>query len=95
MILFTQYLRPDGEKRSVEIDRPAEIEAMAEAFIKAGGYFECEELTTGHVSLTAGHPDCEEGDCAIELVPNGVEVPNAVDRLVKKACEWLKKEVKP
>jgi hypothetical protein len=90
MIPFTQYLRPDGERRAVEIDMPPKVEAMAKTFIEFGGYFECEELTTGHVSLTACHPDCEAGDCAIEVVPNGPEVPDAVDRLVKQACEWLK-----
>jgi hypothetical protein len=89
MIPFTQYLRPDGRRTSVEVDRPAEIEQLAERFIAAGGRYECEELTTGHASLTAVHPECETGDCAIAVVNNGPEVPAAVDRVVRRSVEWL------
>lgn len=89
MIPFTQYLRPGGRKRAIEIDRSPEIEELAAEFMRRGGYFECEELSTGDVSLTACHPDCEEGDCAIEIVPNGPEIEDAVDRLVLKAHRWL------
>jgi hypothetical protein len=88
MIPFTQYLRPDGRKEPVEIDRPPEIEQLAQEFIARGGYFECEELNTGHASFTAGHPDAEEGDIAIEVVMNGPDVLEAVDRLVRKAHTW-------
>jgi hypothetical protein len=88
VIPFTQCLRPDGRKRPVEFDRPPEIERLAREFIDHGGYFECEELTTGHASLTAGHPDAETGDIAIEVVVNGPEVPGAVDRLVKRVNAW-------
>lgn len=87
-IPFTQYLRPDGRKTPVEIDRPPEIEEMAQKFIADGGYFECEETRTGHASLTAGHPAYEQGDLAIEVVLNGPDVPDAVDRLVRKAHQW-------
>lgn len=79
MIPFTQYLRPDGRRTAVEIDRPDDIEQRARRFIEAGGRFECEHLTTGHVSLTAVWKD---EDAAIEVVANGPEVPAAVDRLV-------------
>lgn len=93
-IPFTQYLRPDGRKRSVEIEMSQEIEAMAQKFISSGGWFEVEELYTGHASLTAckeveaGEPD----DIAVEVVPNGPEVPAAVERLVHKAMAWLQWE---
>ena len=49
-IPFTQYLRPDGRKRAVEIDMSKEVEDLAKRFIAAGGRYECEELTTGHAS---------------------------------------------
>jgi hypothetical protein len=88
VIPFTQYLRPDCRKRAVEIDRSPEIEQLAHEFIDRGGYFECEELTTGQASLTADHPDAETGDVAIEVVWNGPAVPHAVDRLVRKANAW-------
>lgn len=89
-IPFTQYLRPTGKKVQVEIDRHPDVERDAYAFINSGGYFECEELTTGHASLTAGHLSYDEGDVAIEVVLNGPDVPAAVDRLVEKACKWLR-----
>jgi hypothetical protein len=89
-IPFTQYLRPDGRRTDVSIDRPADVEAMANVFISAGGCFECEELLTGHASLTAVFP-LNEGpeDIAIEVVPNGPPVEAAVDRLVASAVDWL------
>jgi hypothetical protein len=62
-ICFTQYLRPNGRRRGVEVDRSPEIEAMAKRFVVAGGRYECEALTTGHASLTAVHAvDGEDRD---------------------------------
>jgi hypothetical protein len=87
VVPFTQYLRPDGRKVAAEFECSEQLEALANEFIAAGGYFECEHLTTGHASLTAGYND---EDIAIELVPNGPEVPAAVERLVHKAIKWLR-----
>lgn len=81
-IPFTQYLRPDGRARDVSIERPEEIERKALQIIQAGYVFECEELTTGHASLTIADPR-KGDDVAIEVVPNGPAVPDAVDRLVE------------
>lgn len=83
MIPFTQYLRPAGRTRVVRIDRPAEVEATAHRLIDAGVRFEAEVLTTGEVSLTAEDRDGEQ--LAIEVVPNGPGVSEAVDRLVAAA----------
>jgi hypothetical protein len=85
-IPFTQYLRPNGRKRPVEIDRPEEIEAIAHRFIESGGRYECEELTTGHASLTAVKFD---RDVCIELCMNGPAVPAAVDALVRKSERYI------
>lgn len=82
MIEFTQYLRPNGRMTLVEISRPDEIEKLATEVIEAGGRFECEELRTGHASLTVSY---DGDDIAIELCRNGPEVPHAVDRLVRIA----------
>lgn len=87
-IPFTQFLRPDGRKREVRIERPTPVARAALRLIEAGYRFECEELSTGHASLTVVDPK-DEVDIAIEVVPNGPEVPGAVDRLVKMALDHL------
>jgi hypothetical protein len=90
-ILFTQYLRPDGRKRGVEIDMLQEVEDLAERFIAAGGRYECEELTPGHASLTAVYEvDGEDQDIAIEVCSNGPEVPERVEKLVRRSILRLK-----
>lgn len=79
-IPFTQYVLPDGRKRSEHIERPADIEAMADKFIESGGRYECEILTTGHVSLTAVKGD---DDVEIVICSNGPGVGERVDELVR------------
>lgn len=89
-ITFTQYLRPNGRKRRTKIDRPPDIEELANQFIAAGGWYESEELNTGHASLTACFVvDNEQKDIAIEVCKNGPEVPAAVDRLVRKSIAYI------
>lgn len=78
-IYFTQYLRPNGRKQIVSIDRPDTVAAKADNILGHGFRFECEELTTGDVSLTISD---EWGDYAFELCPNGPSVPTSVDKLI-------------
>lgn len=89
-IPFIQYLRPDGRRKDVSINRPDNIEEMARKFISAGGWYECEVLSTGEVSLTVCYNlDGEDEDIAIELCKNGPEVNHKVDELVAKSVEFL------
>lgn len=88
MIEFTQYLRPNGRRKPITINRSIEVEERAERLIMAGLRFEAEVLTTGEVSLTVFDQDSEE-DVAIELTPNGDHVGAAVDKLVDQAINWL------
>lgn len=83
-INFTQYLRPHGYKQRIYIDMPDEVCRKAEAINKAGCVFECEVLSTGHVSFTiVGLDESDEmNDLAIRIVENGPKVPEAVERLV-------------
>lgn len=87
-IPFTQYLRPDGKKQLIFIDRPDEIATVAKHVTDKGFRFEAEVLTTGHVSLTVFDPE-DEVDIAIKVVPNGPEVVEAVDELVRIAASRL------
>jgi hypothetical protein len=97
-IPFTQYLRPDGRKRPVLIERPAEIEALAKAIIDAGYRFEIEELTTGEASMEIlkDVPDPDINDSlAMEICPNGptvgdvLGVPESVDKMIRDATAAL------
>lgn len=82
IIPFTQYTCPYGRIVKVNIDRPASIAEMAYKIIGAGYRFECELLNNQEVSLTVSNED--EGDMDGELVPDGPEVPLAVDRLITR-----------
>lgn len=83
LIPFTQFLMPDGRKNQVSIDRPDDIAAKAQEIIAAGFRFECEMLSDRNtVSLTITDPD--EGDVEIEIVPNGPEVPVAIDNMITR-----------
>ena len=84
-IPFTQYLRPNGLKVPMFIHCRANVEEKAHQIIKNGYHFECEVLTTGEVSLTITND--EDGDVAIKVVPNGPEVPIAVESLIKEFKE--------
>lgn len=86
MIPFTQYMRPNGRKVRVEVDRPAEIERRADALIKLGAVFEIEELMSGMVSMTCERDTGDDDEVlGHELCSNGPEVPGAVDTLVNRA----------
>ena len=80
-IAFTQYMRPDGRPVPVRIDRPDDIAAKAHSIIARGYRFECEQLMDGDISLTITD---DEADHDIEVVPNGPEVPAAIDRMIER-----------
>ncbi len=79
-IPFTQYLRPDGRRHRVTIQLDVVTEDKARKIIERGLTFETEVLANGLVSFTI--TDEEEGDLAIEISPNGPNVPEAIKKLV-------------
>jgi hypothetical protein len=85
-IPFTQYLLPDGRKKEVVISRPQGIYDKAMAIIAAGYCFEIEILNNGLIHMTVSDKKKEE-DLTCEVVPNGPEVPVAVDRMIKRFYE--------
>lgn len=78
-IYFTQYLRPDGRKQIISIDRPAMVVAKADHILSHGFVFEAEVLTTEQVSLTISDA---WGDYAFQLAPNDPAVPSSVGKLI-------------
>ena len=85
MIHFTRWSKAEPHYGG-GFSRSPEVEQQATEVEKAGGVFEAEMLLTGEVSLTCERDrDGEIEVLAIEVVPNGPEVPAAVDRLVATA----------
>lgn len=85
-IPFTQYLRPDGRKRPVTINRSLDIEDKAAQVMKLGYAFEIEELITGQVSMTV---TSSEGDLIIKICDNDPSVLHTVDTLVSDAYDQI------
>jgi hypothetical protein len=85
MIQFTQFLRPTGRPVDVEIERPGEIEGLADALVGIGAKFEVEVLSTGLVSFECLLHGDDDPLLSNQLCENGPEVPDIVDDLVKRA----------
>lgn len=82
---FTQYLRPDGRKQSIEITLDDEAAKKAQELLDLGFYFEAEVLINGMCSFTIGGYDPrieEQSDLAIKLCPNGPAVRAAVRQMI-------------
>jgi hypothetical protein len=89
---FTQYLAPHGRRQTISIDMSREVETKAAELVTAGWDFEIEVLVNlgGMVNM-----DCCDDDeqLAVEVCPNGPEVPAAVEQLVNRAHErWVARE---
>lgn len=76
---FTQFLRPNGVERQITIGRPEPIAELAQKLIAGGCRLETEILSTGEISMTV---ELGEELLAIEIVHNGPEVSEAVDKLI-------------
>jgi hypothetical protein len=93
MIPFTQFLRPNGRRKEDGIERPAEIEEMAQQIIAKGYRFEAEVLMTGHVHLDCCGPNPSDPNEDIQVTSvvskNGPEILDKVDELVRTAHERI------
>jgi hypothetical protein len=84
MITVTQYLRPNGRRQLIEVDRPPEIEEKAAKLMELGLTIDAEVLTTGHVSVSVGDPKLDEY-VWVEVSPNNEKVLEAFDRVINGA----------
>lgn len=95
-IRFTQYLRPDGRRKTVWIERDGESADAAMALLEAGCWFDVEELTTGEASMTVERFD-DDGETELlaqEVCENAPGAPElAVDRLMVAALRELRERV--
>lgn len=91
-IPFTQYLRPDGRQIMVQAPMPTGYDVRVEAILDHGWEFECEVLTSGHVSLTVS--DGDEDVAGPFIGPNDDEaVMNNLKQLIVQATARLNEEV--
>lgn len=79
---FTQYLRPNGRQVPAEFTIADDLAGHLHLIHSVGLQLAAEVLTTGHVSFTIENSDSDDFDS--ELVPNGPEVPVAIDRLIRR-----------
>ncbi len=80
-IEFTQYLMPHGRRDTVWIERPADVMEKAVEIREAGFRFGCEMLSDYQtISLTISD---DNDDYAIKVVPNGPDVPEAIDQMIR------------
>ena len=92
LIPFTQYLRPNGRTRDVKWECTThEQEIKAQALLDLHAVFECEQLSTGEVSLTCeikGN-DGEMHTLAQVISENNEIIVQAVASLVEQAHDAL------
>lgn len=89
---FIEHVRPNGAQRPLTLEADDDRREKVE-FIEANdGSFHGELLSTGVVSLTVEHPECELGDCAIVLVGTPKKSKAKTNELIDKAYAWIQQE---
>ena len=84
-IPFTQYLRPNGQRRACTIDMEDQsLHDKAEVLLEADWHFDIEELMGGMISMTCER-DTDAGEFFIQVCQNGPPVVAAVRVLVEEA----------
>jgi hypothetical protein len=91
LIPFTQYLLPNGRKRPEQYMTPnKDVADKARLILDAGFYFEAEILMNGFVSFTIGGKcqlekgdEPEDQDLAFAICPNGPQVTEKVDGMIR------------
>lgn len=78
-IPFTQYLRPNGERRLVKTQVDLETMEKAMEIFREDFRFEIEELSTGDISMTISDG---LGDYAWEICSNSDQVPVHVKKMI-------------
>jgi len=79
---FLQYLRPNGDTRRVDIERPQDIEDMYDELLTVGISFEIEQLGDGKIFMDS--MDTQRDEITNRLCANDQEVPMNVDSLIKE-----------
>ena len=85
-IPFTQYLLPDGRRKTIHFEATSEYEKKANDLIAAGYVFEVEVLTNGIVSLEVVDGSDEDREAvAAQLSVNGPPIVAKVRKMIDEA----------
>lgn len=93
---FIQFMRPNGRQVPVTIERPDDIEALAQKLVQAGCRLEIEMLTTDQISMAVERGGDDDLPIAMEICHNGptegavMGVPECVDKMIADAVRLLK-----
>lgn len=95
MVEVTVFIRPNGRQEDAEINRPDEIETLANEFINAGGRYTIEPLDGMRTSYCAEFVvNGETQDIACEIGfdsnPPNVKHYAAFDQVVRQSVKVLK-----
>jgi len=79
---LTQYMMPDGRQVPVTINLDESLRPQYDRMKEDGRRFAAEMLRTSEISLTIEDIQ-EEEDIDIRIVPNGPEVPTAMEDMLR------------
>ncbi len=80
---FTQFLMPDGRQKKVEIDVPDDVREQYDAIHAAGCRLTTEMLMTGQIAIYISDLQAED-DFFCTVIPNGPEVPKAIEKMIRE-----------
>lgn len=84
----TQFLRPHGTPRTVEMPVTKEYKEKGEKIIAHGWCFTCELLLTEQVAMYITDNEKEEDVC-IRVCANGPEIHETLDRMIDEGIEKI------
>jgi len=91
LINFTQFLFPDGRKKTISIERPIEIQDKYDDLVSQGFRFEIEN-NRGEIWATCQRSEDETVDV---IGDNDARVPILIDKLISNAWEiYIWKEIR-
>lgn len=92
-LLFTQYVRPDGHRKTISIPCEQVLLDKAQTLIDANYVFEIEVLRSGLVSMTVEKDEGDDVVCASHYIcsnePDSVRLN--VEQLITEAFDFVSK----
>lgn len=83
---------PDGSHRLEQVQRPKDVQLLADRFLHLGGRYLVAVLSAAEVKMAAALPATDRDEIVViaeESAPNGPGLPIAFDRLVRETNKRL------